>query len=121
MQELPRNAYGQRDAHLLPDYPFRQNDVRAPGPEKHIRDRMGVQPHICSGTLGTSPATHRFNPSNKPQSIRMRLPPTETRYFDPVTVPVAPRNWVRMVSTVSVERTGVLDLDQPNGRSTDVP
>jgi len=32
------------DAHLLPDYPFRQNGVQAPGRDKDICDAAHAQP-----------------------------------------------------------------------------
>src|ERR1700690_2093721 len=32
-----------------------------------------------------------FEPSKSPQSTSNRLPPASTRYFEPVTVPAAPR------------------------------
>jgi len=49
---LAPRAYFPRDAHLLPDYPFRQNGVRAPGRRKNIRDPTRVQPEATAFVKG---------------------------------------------------------------------
>ena len=61
------------------------------GPDAHASARTSQSVSGFSGSGLQLRRRSSFKPWNRPQSTSRRLPSASTRYFEPVTVPAAPR------------------------------